>query len=205
LFITLEGGEGAGKSVQAQALSGRLREQGHAVTSVREPGGTLLGERLRELLLSAGDINPLAETLLFFAARDQLITEVIRPALERREIVICDRFTDSTRAYQGFGRGVSIELIDKLNAAAAAGVKPDLKVLLDLPVLDGLARARTNAGRDRFEQEEIAFHERVRQGYLSLAENDPGRWLVVDATMPADRVTRMICDRVEALLNESSA
>ena len=209
LFITLEGGEGAGKSLQAQALARRLEARGLTVVCTREPGGTPLGERLRELLLDlsrAGtSLTQLTETLLFAAARAELVTQVIAPALERGEAVVCDRFGDSTLAYQGCGRGVDLALIETLNAAACAGLGPRLTVLLDLPVEEGLARTGAAGRADRFGREERAFHERVREGYRALAGRDPERWLVVDATQPPEAVTDAIWRRVEALLPAAPA
>jgi dTMP kinase len=203
LFVTLEGGEGAGKSLQAEALAAKLTGLGLQVMRTREPGGTALGERLRRLLLelpAKGElaVDPLTETLLFAAARAELVATVIAPAIERGEAVICDRFGDSTAAYQGYGRGVDLKLIDDVNAAATAGVAPDLVVLLDLPVEAGLARGE--GARDRFEQEELAFHERVRAGYRQLAARASDRWLVVDATQPPEAVTAAIWARLETLL-----
>ena len=207
LFITLEGGEGAGKSVQAETLAQRLAGQGRTVVSTREPGGTPLGERLRDIALdlsSGGNstaLGPLTETLLFVAARAELVATVIEPALARGDIVICDRFADSTVAYQGFGRGVEREVIEQLNAVATRGLLPNLTVLLDLPAAEGLARTGTAGQADRFGREEIAFHERVRDGYRSLAAREPGRWLVLDASQPPEAVAEAIWRRV-ALLRE---
>jgi dTMP kinase len=209
LFITLEGGEGAGKSVQVEALARRLEAKGLTVVRAREPGGTPLGERIRDIVLdltSGGaslPLDPLAETLLFVAARVELVASVIAPALGRGEIVVCDRFADSTLAYQGFGRGVEQEVIEQLNAIATRGLRPDLTALLDLPVAEGLARTGTAGTADRFGREEHAFHERVRQGYQSLAAREPTRWLVVDARQPPDAVTEEIWRRVERLLKRS--
>jgi dTMP kinase len=202
LFITLEGGDGAGKSLQLDALAGRLEERGYAVVRTREPGGTPLGERLRDVLLDLGEggcaLDPLSETLLFVAARAELVASVIAPALERGEVVVCDRFIDSTRAYQGFGRGVDPTAIGQLNAVATRGLLPDLTVLLDLPPEQGLARA-TEIG-DRFGREDDAFHERVREGYRALALEEADRWLVVDSTPPPEVVLELIWRRVEVLL-----
>ncbi len=206
LFITLEGGEGAGKSLQAGALGDRLRQQGMEVVVTREPGGTPLGERAREILLDAPQagarlaVDPLAETLLFMAARAQLIADVIAPALASGAVVVCDRFADSTRAYQAFGRGVELQVIDELNAVAAQGIRPDLTVLLDLPVGDGLARTGEGGQADRFGREDESFHERVRRGYQTLAAREPDRWLVVDATQAPEVVTDEIWRRVGPLL-----
>lgn len=206
LFITLEGGEGAGKSVQVEALARRLEGKGLTVVRAREPGGTPLGERLRDIVLDLSSdgasvpLDPLTETLLFVAARAELMTSVIAPALARGESVVCDRFADSTLAYQGFGRGVELAIIDQLNAVATHGLRPDLTALLDLAVEEGLARTGAAGKADRFGQEDLAFHERVRQGYRSLASGEPERWLVVDATQPPDAVTEEIWQRVERLL-----
>ena len=202
LFITLEGGEGAGKSLQQEALARRVQARGRSVVCTREPGGTPLGERLREVLLDLGErsvtLDPLSETLLFMAARAELVAGVIAPALERGAVVLCDRFADSTRAYQGFGRGVGPDAIDQLNAVATRGLRPDLTVLLDLPPAEGLARASGTA--DRFGREDEAFHGRVRDGYLTLAAREPQRWLVVDATQTPEAVLDAIWQRVEPLL-----
>ena len=205
LFITLEGGEGAGKSTQTAALTERLEANGLRVVRAREPGGTPLGERLRDIALdlsSGGDmaLDPLTETLLFIAARTELVASVIAPALETGTIVVCDRFSDSTLAYQGFGRGVDLETIERLNTDAARGLRPDVTVLLDLPVEEGLSRTGTAGQADRFGREEEAFHERVRQGYRSLAAREPERWLVVDASQPPNEVSELIWRRVEPLL-----
>ena len=209
LFITLEGGDGAGKSVQSNALLKRLKERGVTTILTREPGGTPLGERLRDIVLGlagSGDspLHPLTETFLFVAARAELVERVIAPAFARGDVVVCDRFADSTVAYQGFGRGVEAEAIERLNDIATVGLRPDLIVLLDLPVEEGLARTRAAGTADRFEREEVAFHERVRAGYQTLAEREPDRWLVVDASQPPDAVTESIWQRVAPLLERRS-
>lgn len=209
LFVTLEGGEGAGKSVQVSALARCLESSGRTVCRTREPGGTALGERLRDIALglaSDGEslgLDPLSETLLFIAARAELVTAVIAPALSRGEIVVCDRFADSTLAYQGFGRGIALDTIERLNEIATGGLQPHLTVLLDLPAADGLARAGEDGGGDRFERETLDFHERVRAGYRTLAEREPERWLVVVASQPSEAVTEQIWRRLEPMLPPS--
>jgi dTMP kinase len=192
-FITLEGIEGAGKSTVATALAAALRAHGVTVVATREPGGTPLAERLREVVLQRGAerISPEAETLLMFAARAVHVENLIRPALARGEWVICDRYTDATRAYQGGGRGVSAAFIETLSREVLGGFTPDLTLLLDLPVMTGLERAharRRAAGDgdvDRFESETVAFFERVRARYLEIATAEPARVRVLDATRSA--------------------
>jgi dTMP kinase len=200
-FITLEGIEGAGKSTVASYLAELLAGQGIAVRLTREPGGTPLAERVRQIVLEGGaePLSPVTETLLMFAARDLHLRNLIRPALARGEWVVCDRFTDATRAYQGFGRGVDAGLIDSLAAAVHAGLAPDCTLLLDLPVSAGLARARGRAAgpADRFESEAAAFFEKVRAGYLELARREPGRFQVIDATAPLAEVEA----RIERILS----
>ena len=199
LFITFEGGEGSGKSTQAKALYRRLLSIGISCVLTHEPGGTPLGNRLRRLLRGEGEIDPQTELFLFAASRAQLVREVIRPSLERGALVISDRFFYSTIAYQGYGRGLDLTIIEELNRIATEGLCPDLVVLLDIPVEEGLARKRL---RDRFEKEELAFHQRVREGYLEMARSDPKRWLIVDAALPRQRVTRLIWEGVTNLLSE---
>ena len=208
IFVTLEGGEGAGKSVQCEALAMRFEDAGRTVVRTREPGGTPLGERLRDVLLELpaperAAVDPLTEALLFVAARSELVAAVIAPAIARGDVVICDRFADSTLAYQGFGRALDLPTLEELNAVATAGLRPDMTVYLDLSVEEGLAR--TGAGRtgDRIERAGLAFHERVRRGYRSLAGREPQRWLVVDASQPPDAVTDEIWRGVERLLAAS--
>ncbi len=197
LFITFEGGEGCGKSTQARALARRLLEMGIPAILTHEPGGTPLGNDLRRWLKGEGEIDPLTELLLFNASRAHLVSQVIRPALDGGSIVICDRFYHSTIAYQGYGRGLDLDLIETLNDIATQGLRPDLIVLLDIAAEEGLKRKKL---RDRFEREEIAFHQRVRQGYLEMAKKDPGRWLVVDGSLPRKEVGRLVWERVGQLL-----
>jgi dTMP kinase len=202
-FVTLEGIEGAGKSVATAYVGAWLRTRGARVALTREPGGTPLAERVRELVLHAGDepITPEAETLLMFAARSIHLANHIRPALDRGEWVVCDRFTDATRAYQGAGRGVSEALIETLASAVQAGLTPDCTLLLDVPVSLGLERAAQRRGtRDRFEQERAPFFERVRSGYLALARREPQRIRVIDASGPLETVHAEIGRVLESLL-----
>ena len=192
LFITLEGPEGAGKTLQAERLADALKADGHAVRLTREPGGTRLGEQIRSIVLAAtqggGAIEPVADALLFNAARAQLVAEVIRPALAAGEIVICARFADSTLAYQGYGAGVALEELKAVEEAATGGLVPDLTILLDVPPEVGLAR-KADASRNRFEAAfDLEFHRRVRDGFLDLARQQPERWRVIDATRDADAV-----------------
>ncbi|MGE0134062.1 MAG: dTMP kinase [Dehalococcoidia bacterium] len=195
-FVTLEGGEGAGKSTQIEALAALARDAGIEVVTCREPGGTVLGERLRAALFDLDRApEPLAELLVFNAARAQLVAEVIRPALEAGALVLCDRFTDSTVAYQHYGRGLPLETVEAVNRAATGGLTPDLTLLFDLPPEVGRARGQ-HGGSDYLEREALAFHERVRAGYLALAGAVPERWLVLDATLPPEELTRLAWERL---------
>jgi dTMP kinase len=195
-FVTLEGIEGAGKSTLAKFALAWLTRRGIPGRLTREPGGTPLAERVRQIVLERGSepLSPLAETLLMFAARELHLKNVIRPALERGEWVICDRFTDATRAYQGAGRGVDAQLIETLATAVQADLAPDCTLLLDLPVAAGLARARARSGQhtDRFEAETVSFFERVRGGYLALARAEPQRFRIIDAGQPLAEVERAV-------------
>ncbi|WP_133479312.1 dTMP kinase [Cognatilysobacter segetis] len=187
-LVTLEGGEGAGKSTVLAALRGELERDGR-VTCTREPGGTPLAEQIRELLLDPSHEPPCdrTELLLMFASRAQLVAQVIAPALERGEWVLSDRFTDASHAYQGGGRGCDPRLIDLLEREFV-GIAPGLTLLLDVPVDVGLARARGRGGPDRIESERVEFFERVRAAYLARAAADPSRFVVIDATRPPDDV-----------------
>lgn len=190
LFVTLEGPEGAGKSTNREYLAERLRACGVDVVLTREPGGTPLAERIRELLLTPAD-EPMAvdtELLLVFAARAQHLAQVIRPALERGAVVLCDRFTDATYAYQGGGRGLSIERIAQLEVFVQGELRPDLTLIFDLPVEVGLARAAARGRLDRFEQEGLRFFESVRRAYLDLAKAAPSRYRIIDAGQPLNVV-----------------
>jgi dTMP kinase len=202
-FITLEGPEGAGKTVVAKRLTRELERRGHDVVSTREPGGTALGERLRAILLAqrsgedGAPIDARADALLFNAARAQLVAEVIRPAIGRGVTVICARYTDSTLAYQGYGAGLSIAELRALATVATGGLVPDLTILLDVPPEVGLSR-KTGASRNRFESAfDLEFHERVRAGFRDLAAAEPGRFRVVDSTRSIDDVAN---DAIAAVL-----
>jgi dTMP kinase len=201
-FITLEGIEGAGKSSLQQALAAALTERGHIVCATREPGGTPLAEEIRGLALArrAAGMPPATELLLMFAARAAHVAERIEPALARGEWVLCDRFTDATRAYQGAGRGIAADTIEALADIAHPGLVPDLTLLLDLPPAAGMARVRQRrAGGDRFEDEAVAFFDRVREGYLQLARREPGRFRVIDAMQPPAALLAEAISCVEAL------
>ena len=201
LFITFEGGEGSGKSVQSKRLYRRLGKLAAPAVLVHEPGVTFLGKRVSHVLkwVQGTSISPVAELLLFNVSRAQLVTEVIKPALAAGQIVICDRYADSTLAYQGYGRGLDMATVNQANNIGMMGCRPDMTVLLDIPVARGLPRARYRKS-DRFEQEDTAFHQRVREGYLKLVQQEPDRWLVIDAEQSKEEIADIIWDRVRKLL-----
>jgi len=202
LFITFEGGEGCGKSVQARALYQRLSQLAIPVVLTHEPGGTPLGKKLARWLKWAQDnsVSPITELLLFNTSRTQLVDEVIRPNLEKGKVVISDRYADSTTAYQSYGRGLDLEMVKAVNNAATQDLKPSLTVLLDIPAEEGLARKKAKR-QDRFERENIAFHQRVREGYLKMAASEPKRWLVVDASQSKGKIADIIWRRVRQLIS----
>jgi dTMP kinase len=204
LFVTFEGPEGGGKTTQIQLLAGWLVERGCHVLTTREPGGTRIGDAIRGALLDSRftEMQPSAEVLLFSAARAQIVAEVIRPQLERGGVVLCDRFADSTLAYQGYGRQLDLVALRMITAFATGDLTPDLTILLDLPVSEGLRRKQAGdaAEWNRMERERQEFHERVRQGYLALVAAQPERWLVVDATRPVPEVQAEIRRRVNIAL-----
>lgn len=201
LFITFEGGEGCGKSTQARALYRRLHKLAIPVLLTHEPGVTSLGKKIARLLKWAQDVDvsPVAELLLFNTSRAQLVAEVIRPNLESGKVVICDRYADSTTAYQGYGRGLDLSMVAAVNEVGMLGLIPDLTVLLDMSFKEGLAR-KGDKRLDRFEGEDKIFHQRVREGYLKLAAAEPERWLVVDAEKTKEEIAKEIWDRVSKLL-----
>lgn len=199
LFVTIEGIEGAGKSTAVACVAEWFSSQGYGVVCSREPGGTPVAEDIRRVLLTARDeeLAESTELLLMFAARAQHVVQGIRPALAAGKVMICDRFTDSTRAYQGAGRGMDAALIETLAQYAEQGVRPDLTLLLDLPVDVGMTRAsirRGGAAKDRFERETLAFFERVRAGFLRLSAEDPARIEVIDAAESIEAVQAQITD-----------
>ena len=187
--MTLEGPEGSGKTVVARRLAAALTSRGHRVVLTREPGGTPLGERVREVLLGRADlgIDPRADALLFNAARAQLVTEVVRPALSAGSVVLCARFADSTLAYQGYGAGLPILELRAIASVATAGLEPDLTILLDVDPEVGIRR-KAAGSRNRFESIDLDFHRRVRAGFLELAGEEPTRWRVIDSSRHIDRV-----------------
>ncbi|MCH2658320.1 MAG: dTMP kinase [Dehalococcoidia bacterium] len=192
LFLTLEGGDGVGKSTLQRSLNQRISEAGLEVIMCREPGGTILGEKLRDALLGSKkkEVDALAELLVFLAARTQLSTEIIKPALERGAVVICDRFADSSIAYQHYGRGIEKSIIEDLNTIATTGLMPDRTILLDLD--PSVGAKRKGQAQDYMEQETIDFHNRVREGYMYLARESPGRWLIVDALQNEDVIFDLV-------------
>ena len=205
LFVTFEGIEGSGKSTHLRHLATHLRTLGHAVVETREPGGTPAGTAIRRLLLDAEAVplTALAELLLYCADRAQHVDEVIRPALAAGRVVLSDRFSESTLAYQGYGRGLDLDAVRSLDARARNGVTPTLTFLLDCPVADGLARVRSrNRTQDRYEREVVAFHERVRDGFRVLAAAEPTRFCVIDTAEPVERVQGKVIAEVERRLRE---
>ena len=206
-FITFEGGDGSGKTTQLQALESYLTALGKSCLSTREPGGTSVGKLLRKILLEVGKprITSATELFLYLADRAQHIHEVIIPALEQGKIVLCDRHTDSTLAYQGYGRGIDLQLLRRLNDLASHGIKPDLTLLLDCPVEIGLSRttqrrSQIGAGQseDRFEREELEFHERVRTGFLELARAEPARFRIINAAGSA----RVVEEEIKNIIDQ---
>jgi dTMP kinase len=193
-LLTLEGPEGSGKSTQAQRLAARLAAAGRSCVVTREPGGTAVGEEIRRILLHARELAPVpaADALLFSAARAQLVAEVIRPALERGDVVVCDRYTDSTLAYQGFGAGQPAAELRKLARFATGGLEPDLTVLIDLPEEEGLRRKGAGETTRFEEREDLAFHHRVRHGFLELAAAEPDRFMVLDGRLSADQIEQAV-------------
>ncbi len=198
-FIVFEGVEGCGKSTQAKLLYKKLQEEGLSSLLTKEPGGTVLGNKLRALVKRGGSIFPEVELLLFNASRFQLVKEVVLPALAEGKIVISDRFYPSTLAYQGYGRGLESHIIELLNNFATAGLKPDMIILLDLEAQKGLSR-KPPCSKDRFEEEETDFHRKVRKGYLEMAKQEPERWLLLDASQNKKKIASQIYSEVKIRL-----
>jgi dTMP kinase len=207
MFLTLEGPEGSGKTTQLRLLAESLRAAGHAVHATREPGGTAIGDQIREVLFDHGNraMRPRTEILLFLASRAQHTDEVIRPRLAAGEIVLCDRYRDSTVAYQGYGHGVDISTLHQLNDFATGNLLPDLTLLLDLDPAAGLHRRAAEGGWNRLDAYDLRFHARVRQGYLQLAAAEPARWAVVDASRSVDAVQAGIRSIVMARLAQKAS
>jgi dTMP kinase len=204
IFISLEGIEGTGKTTQTRLLADYLNGKGLTVTRTAEPGGTPIGLKIREILLSpeSGGMAPVTELLLYNASRVQHLRELISPALERGEVVITDRFSDSTVAYQGYGRGIPLELIDSLDLIATNRMRPEITILLDIDVETGLRRNRSINKRDRLELEDVSFHERVRKGFIALAAKDKNRIKVIDCSGDVETVHKGIVAVMEDFLSK---
>lgn len=204
-FITVEGIEGVGKSTNIDFLADLIENNGFSVVRTREPGGTPMAERIRELLLEHGEepMTDIAELLLFFAARSLHISNAIRPALEAGQWVVCDRFTDASRAYQGNGRGLNQDKINMLADWVQEDLQPDLTILLDAPAEVGMDRAGRRGAADRLEIEKTEFYARVRAGYLALAESEPERFAIIDASLPLDQVQAAIKEIADRLYDEN--
>jgi dTMP kinase len=205
MFITLEGPDGSGKTTQIQLLRDNLEDAGYDVLLTREPGGTSIGDQVRAVLhdLRNKEMHPAAEILLYSASRAQLVAQVIRPALAAGRIVLCDRYADSTMAYQGYGRGLDREALRAITVFATDGLKPDLTLLLDLSVEDGLARRKVGGGEwNRMDEQTLEFHRRTRDGYLKLAAAEPERWVRVEAAGPVEQVAASIWEIVNRKLEQ---
>jgi dTMP kinase len=200
-FITFEGGEGCGKSTQARLLYRRLSKLAIPALLTHEPGVTALGKKITRLLKWSQDvaISPISELLLFNTSRVQLVEDIIQPNLKKGAVIICDRYADSTTAYQGYGRRLDLGTVIAVNRIGTMGLAPNLTILLDIPVEEGLARKKGRR-QDRFEAEAMKFHRRVREGYLKMAKEEPERWLVVDATRSKEAIAGIIWQKVSKLL-----
>ena len=206
IFVTIEGCEGAGKSTQAKLLADYLTTRGYQVLVTRDPGGTLIGEKIREILLDRNhsELAPRVELLLYLASRSQLVSQVIGPALEAGKVVISDRFHHSTLAYQGGARALDMPLVRQINEFATEGTLPDITFLLDLPPEMGMERKGSYDDGDRMEGQGIEFHRKVRQAFLSLAGEEPESVVMIDASQPAEKISALINHRIQALLDKHS-
>ena len=199
-FIVFEGCDGSGKSTQAALLLATLEANGHPVIMSREPGGTPFCESLRDLIKSSNDLDPLSKLLLISSSRTHLVKSIIKPALDSGRTVVCDRFTPSTIAYQGYGSNIDLQFIDQLNQFAVSNTVPDLVILLDMPVETSLGR-KTERVKDSFEKEDISFHKKVRRGYLEQAKKDPLHWLVLNGTTDKHTLSQLVWQQVSTLMN----
>jgi len=206
MFITLEGPDGSGKSMQVPALAEFVRQLGYEVLTTREPGGTDIGDQIRQVLMSLDNhgLHPRTEILLFLAARAQLVEQVIKPALKAGKVVLCDRYGDSTLAYQGYGHRLDLNMLRSMLAFATDKLQPDLTLLLDLDVETGLQRKRKEAEWNRLDAYEVAFHRRVRAGYLDLSAQEPGRWRVINAGAPKEAVQLAMREAVARFITENT-
>ncbi|MBP6940148.1 MAG: dTMP kinase [Syntrophorhabdaceae bacterium] len=202
MLITFEGIEGSGKTTQIELLYHHLKQAGHDVIKTREPGGTAFGEALRKIFLHESlNVLPLSELMIFMAMRAQHVEELILPALKNGKVVLCDRFVDASYAYQGYGRGIDLGIIETLNRLVTKGVRPNLTILLDCTAKKGLKRkAAFNNVMDRFEKEDLAFHRRIKDAYLKLSREEPKRFLVIDGTESIENIEALIRKNVENLL-----
>jgi dTMP kinase len=199
MFITLEGPEGSGKSMQIPELADFVRKQGFEVLTTREPGGTTIGDQIRQVIMRMDNtsMHPNTEILLFCAARAQIVAEVIRPNLEKGVVVISDRYADSTLAYQGYGHGLDLKILHEILHFATGGLKPDLTLLLDVDVEEGLLRRKKSGGEwNRLDAQQLEFHKRVRRGYQIMAQEEPGRWRLINASQDPSRVQLDLQDKV---------
>lgn len=200
-FITFEGAEGSGKSTQIRNAVAFLKKKGRSVVMLREPGGTRISESVRNILLDKNlkEMSPVTELLLYLAARAQIVHEKILPALKAGKVVICDRFEDSTRAYQGFGRNISLKAIEEASKLVRGSLKPDLTFVLDIDIVKGLKRGGRH---DRIEREALSFHERVRRGFLALAKGEPKRMVVLDTNKSVESVSQKVRERLERVFGQ---
>jgi dTMP kinase len=207
IFISLEGIEGTGKTTQSKLIAEFMKAKGLRVTQTEEPGGTAIGLKIRELLLSPenGEMDPVTELLLYNASRVQHIREVIMPALERGDVVVTDRFSDSTTAYQGYGREIDLALIDSLDLISTQRLRPDITILLDIDVETGLRRNREINKDDRIEREDISFHEKVRNGFIHIAAQSPERIKMVDSSAPVETVKKAVVAIIDEFMEKRNA